>query len=412
MSPENQPNYYAIIPSEVRYDKNLSANAKLMYGEITALSNKEGYCWANNKYFAELYGVSNRAVSGWISQLNECGYISLKIRYKGGSKEILQRYIRIKDIPPGEKLPDLTKKTSIGNEKNCENNTININNTSSNSISKDILRVSGETHNPSLKNTPEKENPSCKIVEYWNSKKNLRTHKRNTKTYANAARLVRILQAGQFGKMYHIEDKYARKNNITVKDLRKKYSDEDIMKAIDSYDLMCSPDYGSEYKDKYPKDFSTFLYNSSTERSFFLSRVKDKKPPLKKIEKILEEEVYKLYRATFFRKQELNRIEESELIRGVNFVVRRQREYHKTIGQYFTPFAFRGKEFYRNHINFLIDEYFDKGIFDVTKLRYESVWKKYIIYMKQTRGSECDLNPSANKVRKAKQAFERSKNIA
>ena len=35
-----KPNYYAIIPANVRYDNELRANEKLLYGEITALSSK------------------------------------------------------------------------------------------------------------------------------------------------------------------------------------------------------------------------------------------------------------------------------------------------------------------------------------------------------------------------------------
>ena len=72
---EQQKNYFAVIPASVRYDKNLKPLAKLLYGEITALCNEKGYCWASNGYFAELYEVSNDTISRAIKQLEECGHI-------------------------------------------------------------------------------------------------------------------------------------------------------------------------------------------------------------------------------------------------------------------------------------------------------------------------------------------------
>ena len=87
--------YYAIIPAFVRYDTNLTANAKLMYGEITALCNEKGYCFATNKYFADLYSVSNVSISKWINQLKDYGYIKVKIVYKENSKEIESRQMYI-----------------------------------------------------------------------------------------------------------------------------------------------------------------------------------------------------------------------------------------------------------------------------------------------------------------------------
>ena len=92
---KEQPNYYAIISAEVRYDDNLTANAKLLYGEITALLNMNGECFATNKYFSNLYKKSIVTISKWISELVSNGYVSTYYTYKGGTKEIDRRYIRI-----------------------------------------------------------------------------------------------------------------------------------------------------------------------------------------------------------------------------------------------------------------------------------------------------------------------------
>jgi len=92
---KQQPNYYAIISAEVRYDKNLTANAKLLYAEITALLNINGECFATNKYFSNLYGKSVVTISKWVSELVANGYVSTYYTYKGGTKEIDRRYIRI-----------------------------------------------------------------------------------------------------------------------------------------------------------------------------------------------------------------------------------------------------------------------------------------------------------------------------
>ena len=92
---DSKKSYYAVIPASVRYDESLPPNAKLLYGEITALCNAEGYCWASNKYFADLYGVSIVSIKRWIKALIDSGYITSQLIYKEGSKEVDTRYIQI-----------------------------------------------------------------------------------------------------------------------------------------------------------------------------------------------------------------------------------------------------------------------------------------------------------------------------
>lgn len=76
---EENPNYYGILPASVRYCKGLTPNAKILYTELTALTNKNGYCHASNNYFAELYNVSDRSISQWFKELSNFGFIEIQI---------------------------------------------------------------------------------------------------------------------------------------------------------------------------------------------------------------------------------------------------------------------------------------------------------------------------------------------
>ena len=104
--------YYAIIPANVRYDEDLTPNSKLLYGEITALCNEKGYCWASNDYFAELYKTTTRTVSRWIQQLISKGYISSKMIYREGTKEVKERHIYLGVIGGDKKCQYLRTKMS------------------------------------------------------------------------------------------------------------------------------------------------------------------------------------------------------------------------------------------------------------------------------------------------------------
>lgn len=150
---EQQRSYYAIIPANVRYDKDLAPNAKLLYGEITALCNEKGYCWATNQYFAELYNVSDRTIKNWISQLTDKGYIQRSVKYREGTKEIEQRKLSIgrenNFTTPGNYFPDPREKNfTPPGEKNFPDNNTSINNTFNNTnIYKGKKKQKSETVN-------------------------------------------------------------------------------------------------------------------------------------------------------------------------------------------------------------------------------------------------------------------------
>lgn len=78
-----RPSYYSIIPATVRYDKRLKAYERLMFSEITALSNKYGYCTASNSYFASLYKVDKTTISRWINHLKNLGYLQTQMIKNG-----------------------------------------------------------------------------------------------------------------------------------------------------------------------------------------------------------------------------------------------------------------------------------------------------------------------------------------
>lgn len=130
----DQPSYYSIITANVRYDNRLTDSEKLLFAEITSLSNKYGYCTASNGYFAKLYDVVKETISRRISKLTKFGYLYIEIIREGN--EIKQR--KMYPLTQSSVPIDAKINTPIDNSVNTpidanvkENNT-SINNTSIN----------------------------------------------------------------------------------------------------------------------------------------------------------------------------------------------------------------------------------------------------------------------------------------
>jgi DNA-binding PadR family transcriptional regulator len=141
-----KPSYYAIIPANVRYS-NLKPNTKLLYGEITALASKEGYCFASNRYFAELYDVTKNTISSWISDLHKAGFIKVQIIKEGN--QVIERRIGI------------TQKGDTPITKKKDYNSTSINNT----INNISLRI--QSFEAEVLNLEADENISRAFIIYW-----------------------------------------------------------------------------------------------------------------------------------------------------------------------------------------------------------------------------------------------------
>lgn len=108
---EIKPGYFAVIPASVRYSKDISNGSKLLYAEITCLSNQHGYCWASNLYFSKLYEVSTDTVSRWISELAKSGFILTIVDNAAGNS----RKIWLSETQTiGKKQDTLSVKMPIG----------------------------------------------------------------------------------------------------------------------------------------------------------------------------------------------------------------------------------------------------------------------------------------------------------
>jgi len=186
-----EPSFYAIIPATVRYDKNLPPRAKLLFAEITALSNKSGFCYASNEYFAALYDVHKNSISRLISKLEKQKHIKLStFKTPTGTGRSIHPLNKIVNGPKQNCEGGLTKTlTGINNNvnRNTKENTItNIKKNKEEKIllkkiqdlEKENLKLKAEAKKKTKKVAPKKEKKPAKgtppefsaVLSYFNEK--------------------------------------------------------------------------------------------------------------------------------------------------------------------------------------------------------------------------------------------------
>lgn len=117
-------NGYAISFNKWVLDNNIKNELRLLL-IISNLTAKDGYCFASNKYFAEVFNETEISISRKIKNLEKHGYIIIEYEKRGC--EVVGRRIRLTKIL----IDDYQNCLSTINKNVKENNT-SINNTSIN----------------------------------------------------------------------------------------------------------------------------------------------------------------------------------------------------------------------------------------------------------------------------------------
>ena len=123
---KDKPGFYAILPATVRYDKRLKPIERLLYAEITALSNTQGYCNASNSYFSKVYDITPTTASRYIANLITHGYVNSQMIFAEDKKQIKERRLY-----PITGIDEMSKG---GIDQTSKDNTTSNNNTSINKI--------------------------------------------------------------------------------------------------------------------------------------------------------------------------------------------------------------------------------------------------------------------------------------
>ena len=133
MTPEEtaKPSYWAVLPAAIRYDPEITAGAKLLYAEISSLTDARGYCWASNSYFQKLYGISEPTVQRYLRALKAGGYITIadgdggqgRRKIYAGVNPLAENPLKNDGVTPSKMTPNPVKNdTRIKKEIRKESN--------------------------------------------------------------------------------------------------------------------------------------------------------------------------------------------------------------------------------------------------------------------------------------------------
>ena len=125
-------NGYAICFNEWALDLDIKNDLRLLV-IISSLTAEKGYCYASNKYFAELFNTTEETISRKIKNLEDKNYITIEYEKRG--TQVISRKIRLTKISM-----DDYQKYQWTVDKNIKENNTSINNTSKKEINKERFK--------------------------------------------------------------------------------------------------------------------------------------------------------------------------------------------------------------------------------------------------------------------------------
>lgn len=80
--------FWSVIPATVLDDMSLPANAKILYGVLSSLMRREGYCWPSNAQLAAAMHCSEDVIRRWLAALSDGNHIRVEVtpNRKAGGK--------------------------------------------------------------------------------------------------------------------------------------------------------------------------------------------------------------------------------------------------------------------------------------------------------------------------------------
>lgn len=116
----------SFITISILGDNRLTFLERLLLIHIISLSKKNGYCWATNKYFSNIYDVTTVTISKSISKLATLNYI--KIDFDNKNTNNTKRIIKLSDDLKN-KLNSIKENLNVSYKENFKqyNNKLNKN---------------------------------------------------------------------------------------------------------------------------------------------------------------------------------------------------------------------------------------------------------------------------------------------